>query len=349
MYLRMGKEQGDKLVETIKNIEVVGKGALPLTFTACIDSRETAAVTAENTLSREVKTTLSIGGGAGVALTFRPGEKKTIAYRLPETLPFDRFTDVDIPVSMSVGTRVESTSFSIRVLPVTYAKGAVDWQKIPSAGLPYYWHNRGEAEYKGSADLSGGIRMAWSDEGLRLRVEARDDVFCVDRETSLARELGPSAWYDNDAIQFYFDSLGDGRDNARRGIFGFDTNDYGYEIIPKPDAKGFDVFRREAPETQLTGGFGEHGLQPKTLEPGVTGDFRREDDRSIYDITFPKRYLMPAEFNEKAHPCFSMMIHDRDEKGDKPHAKGFVTTMSEAEGRSPGQCAHRYVQLLFVK
>ena len=348
-YLRVAKSERGKLVEAIKNADVIGKGALPLTFSACVDSLETMEVTVANTLSREVKTDLAFGTNGAFSVMFKPNERRAFSYRLPKPLPFDAISDMAVPVSMSVGGRVESTSFLIRVLPVKYVKDRPDWHKIPAAPIANLWHVKGQPDWKGPSDFSASVRMAWSEDGLRLRVEARDDVFCADRSSGAARDMGASAWWDNDSVQFFFDTIGNGRDNARRGIFGMDTDDYGYELLPNPDAKGMVVYRRGAPDPQLTGGFAEHGLQANMIEPGLKGVFFREKDRNVYEILFPKRYLMPAEFDEKSHPSFALMVHDRDQSGEKGTIKGFATTMREGEGRSPGQCVQHYVQLLFVK
>lgn len=79
----------------------------------------------------------------------------------------------------------------------------------------------------GPSDLSAVCRVAWNSRNLHLRFEVTDDRFVLNLNPK-----GRMYWYDNDAIQLFFDTFGNARESVRRGRVGFDQDDYSYELLP---------------------------------------------------------------------------------------------------------------------
>ena len=101
---------------------------------------------------------------------------------------------------------------------------------------------------------------------------------------------------------------------------------------PGEDGQSAVVYRRVAPDTQLTGGVDE-GLMPNRIEPGVAVAFRREGSRQVYEVAFPARYLMPMALSEGAVSGFGMMVFDHT---------GTKTRVNIPHGENPLGVTHRY-------
>ena len=154
---------------------------------------------------------------------------------------------------------------------------------------------------------------------------------------------GPHVWYDNDAIQLFFDSFGNARESARRGRIGFDQDDYSYELLPTSPNRCV-VYRRHVPDHQLTGGV-DGGLKGNVLEDGVKCEFSQSGTKRIYTVTFPARYLMPMSLEAGKTPGIGIKIYDRDSR--EGHAKQNLSNIPLKEGDA-FQRPDLYTQLLFV-
>ena len=90
-------------------------------------------------------------------------------------------------------------------------------------------------------------------------------------------------------------TLADERGNAEVGHAGIDENDTVYLLRSKKDAPGvFEVFRREAPDHQLTGGV-DRGLLPNVVEPAVEVSSEPTGDGRTFTCVFPGRQHEPAK------------------------------------------------------
>ena len=140
-------------------------------------------------------------------------------------------------------------------VPAVYAAGTPDWKKI--AAVPF----------KG-----GSAKFAWSEKAFVVRWTSSDGKMPV----------------------FVFDTLADERGNAEMGHAGIDENDTVYLLRSKKDAPGvLEVFRREAPDHQLTGGV-DRGLLPNVVEPAVEVSSEPTGDGRTFTCVFPGRQLEPA-------------------------------------------------------
>ena len=314
VFIRGRKGDMKKLSEAFRNIRIPGAKKLPVELIARgISDGKFLHMDVLNLLSRRGEYRIRIGAGAEQALDLNPNECRQLRYPLPSALRFDQVNKISIPVSLSFGEERVQSSFDLDVLPLHQISGKIDWSRIPSIRLPYCFPEQyaktNQLAWKGEADLSGTWQAAWSPDGLFLRFVIRDDHFVMDHTSP----RGVSAWYDNDSIQLFFDTLGDGRANARRGNSRFDQNDYSYELLPTGENSAI-VYRRHAPDQQLTGGL--DGLFRDTVEKNVRCAFAHQNGRMIYEVFFPARYLQPMEFHPGSMPGLGIKVFDRD-NGDR--------------------------------
>lgn len=213
-------------------------------------------------------------------------------------------------------------------------RAGFDWNEIPGMEIPYVLvapistARKHPARWEGRDDLSATYRFAWDDENLYLRVETKDDVFAYD----LAEKRGPSSWYKNDSVQLFFDTFCDARKKFAEGYMDHDENDMSYELLPTNDTAAV-VFRRTAPDFQLTGGV-VGGLLGNRLEPAVPCEFKwdKEVKARTYTVRFPRRYVQPIPIEKGARFGFCIYVIDRDDITEPP--KLYLSNVDPAKGSS---------------
>lgn len=314
VFIRGRKGDMEKLSRAFRNIRIPGAKRLPVEILSRgIPDGKTLQIDVLNLLSSSREYRLRIGSGPEQTLLLKPGECRKLHYPLPSALRFDRINKISVPLSLTFGGETVHSSFDLEVLPLHQFSGEIDWSAIPALRFPWcipeLYAKTNHLSWQGDADLSGTWQAAWHPEGLFFRFVIRDDSFVMDHTSP----RGVSSWYDNDSIQLFFDTLGDGRENARRGNSQFDQNDYSYELLPTGNNSAI-VYRRHAPDQQLTGGL--DGLFRDTVEKNVRCSFEYRDGRMIYEVFFPARYLQPMEFRPGSMPGLGIKVFDRD-KGDR--------------------------------
>ena len=117
------------------------------------------------------------------------------------------------------------------------------------------------------------------------------------------------------------------------------------ELLPK-DANTCVVYRRHVPDHQLTGGI-DGGLVANMIEPNVKCNFKAENGKRIYTVTFPKFYLQPMMLDPGHLPGIGIKVYDRDD-AEARGAKQVLTNIPPGEGDA-FQRPDLYTQLLFMK
>lgn len=341
-YIRVEPGSLDALAKAINQASVSGSDRLPVELTARMISRSEAEITVINPLSRPLEAELSINTSPMKREVFQPLESKRFRTVLKQELPFNRFRNLSIPVGMKFGGRRVDTVFRMNVLPVREVGERFDWNTVPAVPVehihPEFDAKQNGITWGGPSDLSAVCRIAWNSRNLYLRFEVTDDRFVLNLHPK-----GPHVWYDNDAIQLFFDSFGNARESARRGRIGFDQDDYSYELLPTSPNRCV-VYRRHVPDHQLTGGV-DGGLKGNVLEDGVKCEFSQSGTKRIYTVTFPARYLMPMSLEAGKTPGIGIKIYDRDSR--EGHAKQNLSNIPLKEGDA-FQRPDLYTQLLFV-
>jgi len=313
VFIRGRKGEMEPLANAILNARIpnAGKPPVELISTGVAGSQQ-LRFDVVNQLSRPLKLSLKAGSDPERALNLASNERKPMTCRLKEPLRFDRVNKIGIPVTVRCDGQTVKSQFELAILPLKKVSGAIDWTKIPSIRLPYImmeqYAKTNHLKWNGPADLSGSCQAAWSSKGLYFRFDIRDNEFVMDHSDT---KRGVESWYDNDTIQLFIDSLGDGRANAKRGNSNFDLNDYSYELLPTGKNSAI-VYRRHAPDQQLTGGL--DGLRPNTVEKAASCKFERKGDRMIYEVFLPARCLQPMDLAPGSMPGLGIKVFDRDGK-----------------------------------
>lgn len=308
----------EALCAGLESAAVQNAGKLPLELAAKPVSRHEVGVEVLNPLTRPFNGTIAINDGAEQKLELAPRTEASFSFGKTDCVPDDQIASIVIPISVAEnGGAAVREQFSFRAFAVNYrAPGAIridgaadDWADIPAIPLAYAntYVAHGNVPMKDPAEageFAASYRAAWNEGALHLLIDVVDSGFAVDRSSPK-----PSLWYARNAVQLFFDTLGDAPAKARANIRDYDENDYSYELLPGEDGQSAVVYRRVAPDTQLTGGVDE-GLMPNRIEPGVAVAFRREGSRQVYEVAFPARYLMPMALSEGAVSGFGMMVFD---------------------------------------
>ena len=351
VYLRVRSAKRKALVEALNACVIPGLGESPVGFEFKMKDLREMSVTAENALTRPFRGTCAFADGQEHALELAPRASETLSYAFERPLQFGAINKVTVPMTVKSSVGTVTNAYRFNVLPVPYAKEMPDWSKLPLIDLEYrapevFALSRGDL-FGGKDDLSGGFKIAWNEEHLYIHFEITDDKFAVK-----LWDDNPSLWWSNDSFQLFFDTFGDGPMKKIRGVTGFDGNDMSYDVMPTNET-GAVVFRRHAPDHQLTGGV-VGGLLRNQVEPGVGCTHRYDGERRLrlVDLDFPVRLLRPMRLAEGSVPGFAVKVYDRDdpEAGNRKNggAKGFLTNVDPKLGSAFGTM-HEYAMLLFVR
>lgn len=312
VFIRARKGETDKLAKAISAARVMNMDKLPVELLATgVKGMDRIQFDAVNLLSRTVELELAIGSGPMEKIVFPPNSRKQMSVSPGAPLSFNKVNDIAIPVKVRYEGREMTSEFNLSILPLRKVRKGFQWKDIPSIPLKYvhpeFFAKMNGLKWNGPNDLSGSYKAAWSREGLYFRFDVTDDDFVMDHST----KRGVEGWYDNDTIQLFIDSLGDGRENGRRGNANFDWNDYSYELLPTSENSAV-VYRRHAPDQQQTGGL--NGLKNNVLEPAAICKFERKGNKLIYDVFIPARCLQPMELSAGSMPGLGIKVFDRDGK-----------------------------------
>lgn len=312
-FIRTEKGSLDRLAAALETVSVNSTDRLPFQVSLNIVSPDRVSVAAANLLSRSQRALLRIGDSPEKEVLLPPQAVQHFTARLSEPVSVSGIREVSVPISMKFNGRAITSNFKTDVLAVKCVGDQFDWKDIPEIPVAYYHSlkpgNPVKPElyrYGGPEDFSAKLQIAWNTNALFLRIAVKDDKLVLDRKTS----TNPMHWYINDSVQIFFDNLGDGKNKAAHGTFGFDENDSSYELLPM-DEKSAIVYRRHAPDTQLTGGVYDC-LMPHTVEKNVKCEFSYRNGTRIYEVAFPARYLMPMRLKAGAAPGIGIVIFDRD-------------------------------------
>ncbi len=331
-YIRGNVGEKEALCAVLESAHVAGADALPLEVAAKPVSRDEVRVGVLNPLTRPFSGTISVNNEAEQALELTPQTEASFAFVKKNCVSDNKIGDISIPVRIAErGREAISRPFALRAFSVNYIKPGElvinadddDWKNIPKIPLEFANSYVADGNVPMAAcdadDFAVSYSVAWNEGALYLLIHVVDSDFTVDRSSPR-----PSRWYAQNAVQLFFDTLGDAPAKARANIRDFDENDYSYELLPGADGQSAVAYRRVAPDTQLTGGV-DDGLLPNLIEPSVKVAFRRDGKRQCYEVEFPARYLMPMDLSEGAVSGLGIMVFDHTGKKtwvNVPHGLG---------------------------
>lgn len=266
-----------------------------------------------NLLSRDFDGKLILDGET-FKINLKPLENKTIKIDSKIEIPFDSVANLKLPLEIEENDgSAYSVDASFRGFAIENRgkrKVAIDgnlndWKGVPEMQMKNRLkaHSRFEKNEKFaySGDFEASFSMLWDDDNIYLAVKVIDDKY-VRKPTS-----GGKFGWQNDTMQIYIDTLCDARSKTTRG---FDTNDYNYDFFPNPKKGNAVAFRRFAPEQQITGG--TNPLLPNVVEPNIKTAFKLTENGYIYEIAFPKEYIVPVKLKVGEIVGFCVYLNDRD-------------------------------------
>lgn len=318
-FVRARAGELDELCRGLQNAVVGDSNRLPLSLSARPQSKDVVGIDIVNPLTRPFGGTISLAHGKSEKLELPPKGRARIKYVRKNIIPDNNIGAIAIPVSITEnGGKPQDSTFAFRACAANYVKpGTIkldaskeDWRGIPSIAMTGY-----------STDVSGGkitvsaknnfkvsYRVAWNQQAFYLLFEIFDTAFAVDHS-----KKDPGYWYAKSSVQLFIDTLGDAPAKARANVIGYDENDYSYELLPSEDGRSAVVYRRVAPDTQLTGGV-FNGLMPGVLESGVKIAFRNVGGKQLYEVEFPARYLQPLQLANGISFGLGIKVYDHSGK-----------------------------------
>jgi cellulose/xylan binding protein with CBM9 domain len=316
-YIRAEAGELEALKKALSNA-ALSNSQVPLVFSTSLKNQQIAEVNVINPLTKSFKGQISVANAPLQDCVIKPLEKKSETVKLKQAISFNKIIDYTLPIKVKIPKikdvlKDESTfrAFAVKHIAPNKIKidaETADWTDLPAIPMPNRmdaWCRPENRKWLGPDDFSATFKMAWNEKALYLLVEVVDDKFIM-----VHKKKKPAGWYNNDTIQLFFDTLGDGPAKGKTKNYGFDTNDYSYELLPT-GVNSAIAYRRFTVDHQYTGGVG-YELLADSVEPGVKTAFRRVDNRLIYEVMFPARYLQPMELKAGNAPGFGMMIFDRD-------------------------------------
>ena len=349
VFLRVASSDAAALEKAILHAEVPeDSDRAPLRTGLRLKSRTELSVELENPLSRPQNAEISIDGAPFRNVLLKAGEKTAIPVTRKEAIPFHCFTDVVARLTLRLNGRIYRETLNTRAIavswvPETFAfQDSKSWRELPTVRIPYYHNLRASNPLKSGGDFYALARFAWNESGLYLDFEVYDDQLVLPPPA-----LAPALCWNYETIQLYFDARGDAREKLKSNSIGYGEDDFSYELIPR-EQKRAQVFRRDAPDHQLTGGV-VGGFLANQLVPEIPIHFSYYNQQvRFYRVKFPVRYLMPLSLKAGNAAGLGIMIWDRDsEKPDSP-AKAVLQNVNPLLG-TPFRSPHLYPQLLFVK
>ena len=356
VYLRADLASADRLYETVNASVVPGGRVVPVGVDFRPDGLKEIIVSVENPLTRSFEGTVSVAGSASKTLAIDSCGKSELRVPWPKALDFYAVNEMKLPVRLESGGQVYDFERSFTVLPVRHVGESFDWKDIPAVPISVIrnsWVNKLESPaWKGKEDFWPTVRIAWNEECLHMRFEVKDDRFFCE----FNNPLGATCWYCNDAIQVMFDNFGDGPSKALHGIFGIDSNDSEYDLIPTNATQAI-VYRRGVPDHQLTGGVQEGGtgggIKGNAVDPSIHCDFKWDEKAKMrtYTVSFMAHDLRPMRLVEGAAPGVTFKVYDND--GDIERKVYYGLSHPEKQvAREAGnidRAPHEYMTLLFIK
>lgn len=344
VFVRTPAGTGERLAEALGKAEVHAKGKAVVSLSARLTDRNNMTLSAINTTTGPKEVSLSIGTEPFKKIALPPMGIEKLTGKLNAATPFDRVAHIDLPVRIRHGQSIENLGIKDTAVAIHHVSEKPDWERIPAIPFQYQQSAKpsdpgDKAEYyasSGPKDFAAQVRTAWSEKGLYMRLEITDDQLCIKHE-----DENPGTWYFCDGIQIFIDTMGDAKMKAQKKYVGFDENDYSYEVLPVSAQKAV-VYRRHAPDHQLTGGAG-YSLKPNMLEPGIPCEYEYKDGKATITLFFPAAYLRPLEFKIGSTPGFGILCFDRDSMKIR-EKQTLRTTEIHPFGRPDG-----YVTVLFAE
>ena len=313
VFLRGKPGSINAFTAALKNTKIENGRECPVKISVKPDVAGKLNINVSNLLSREFRSDMILNDKK-IKIDLKALENKTITADLKVKIPFDNIATLKLPVKLKenngnvYSVKASFNGFAVKnrgKRKISIDGKLEDWNGVPKIKMK----NRLRAQsrfvnkekFAYSGDFEASFMMLWDDDNIYLAVKVVDDKY--------VRVPDPRGKFDwqNDTMQIYIDAFCDARDKK---IKGFDTNDYNYDFFPNPEKENAVVFRRFAPEQQITGG--TNPLLPNVVEPNIKTAFKLTENGYIYEIAFPKQYIVPVKLKAGETVGFCVYLNDRD-------------------------------------
>jgi len=297
----------EALNAALEKSRVGGGGLKTVDLTLRLTALGEATVRVANKLTRDVSGTLvaTVDGKAVLTqeLSLKGKEEESLAFSVPGRRGALNSAQVLLTFNESASRSVTSRKETLRWFAVsplskepTFTGNVTDWAEAAQFTLdtPASVVNS-LAPWKGPADCSVTWRFGYSQGGLYMCAEVRDDAMVP------AKTL-QTAWR-GDSIQLYFDLRADGHDKP--GL-GYDSND---ESFWAAKIGGTDTLYRDyTPEWQVA-----------FVKGGIIADAKvaitRKDGVTIYEIRLPPNEAAPLVMKPGTSFGCGLIVNDADAEG----------------------------------
>lgn len=349
VFLRVASADSAALENAILHAELPDDTTRPpLHATLRLKSRTALAVELTNPLSRSQDAELSIDGSPFREIHLKAGEKLVLPVVRTEAIPFDRYSDVSVRLTFRLNDRIYRERLHTRAIAVTRVPSTFAfqdpraWRTLPAVRIPYYHKLYASNPLKDRGDFHAFARFAWNGDGLYMNFEVYDNQLILPPE-----DLPPAKCWIYETIQLYFDAYGDAREKLKSNAVGYGEDDFSYELIPR-DEKTLQIYRRDAPDHQLTGGV-VGGFQANQVVPDIPSVFSYYNQQvRFYRVKFPARHLMPMPLKAGKTAGLGIMIWDQDAANPQEPVKAVLQNVNPLLG-TPFRSPHLYPQILLAE
>ena len=344
VYIKLPKEQIGKakefkraIAETLVRADL---NKLPLSCSLLLKDTTTVEVKAVNALSRTVKARVKVNGEDKGEMTVGGLKDATFTVKLEKPIAAEAYTSVKVPVEFVYEGKTFVETFETSAVVVGYVKGdKPDWTTVPAVDLESFANTWNPGPHKTKKDFNATVQLAWNEKHLWMKFKAKDDVLMLPKNSKDWKALGS----DSDMVHVYIDGYANGREKLKRGLKGYDYDDFIFGIFPT-SRNSAKVVRTRAPDHQLTAG-ADHGFKVG-FEDHVKTEFAADDKGYELTLDFPAYYMMPVKLEAGGiSPGVGIVVYDRDQDKFPPR----VSVYNAKQGSSVNEHPENWPQLIFVK
>ncbi|MBN2641278.1 MAG: hypothetical protein JXR78_06480 [Victivallales bacterium] len=343
-FIRGKAGEMDEICQGLREAKLGGANYIPFNMILKPVEKNKAVINISNLLSEPFKGTLSINREKAVKLDLAPRGNSKLPFDKKGLIPDNKIGNISLPIIITPeDSNTIEKDLTMQAFAANYVEAGKiridaqdsDWNDIPSITMtnylpasPKYPLDKKEA----AKTFSASYKVAWNYKAVYMLININDSDFAVDH-----RKADPATWWAKSSVQFFWDIMGDAREKEANNVLGYDENDYSYELLPNESGKSAVVYRRVAPDTQLTGGVHDC-LLPGVLEPGVKVAFRNNGGKQIYEVKFPARYVQPLQLIRGVSSALGIFIFDHT---------GKIIITNGPEGKSFYKNPHNCPYMLF--
>lgn len=317
VFLRGKPGTADAMIDGLKNGKLLlGNGIAPLKISVFPSGRNTVEVKLKNYLSKPFEFT--VDGHGSKKHTIAPNGNGKIDVIMKEPIYADKITpargNFEI-VDLSGGRYPCNFSFNSFIIgkisnEINDIK-SVNWQDLPVITIPYK---------SGNTSTSGTFKAGWNQSGIALEVTVNDPEFVHVDYSDISKR------WKNDCLQFFFDTVADGRSKPASGL---DDNDYSYALFPAKNGNAPFIWRYHVVDGQL--GLGANAPGPNTIAQDIPCGFSSSNGKLVYRCFIPAKYLLPLVLKKGSVFGFGLYGSNSDKPGID---SGGITTSEDGTSAS---------------